>query len=539
MRTTATFLTVLLVYAGMTYGYLVEPALSLDKLTSEADVIFKGTAVSSGPAQDDWFKPYGGFIVRETQFKIISIIKGDKTGDQLIFRHYDEDRQQPYGRSFEPQHYHFESGKAYVVFAKRGGSAGIFRQLWMYHKIQRDQGVVRCADTKPVAGKTTKEVLWRELTATLTSDNVGDAVYALGQLDQMSAGDSLPLGGLSDFDRKDVLAAVQGLMVNRESNIAQAAIGLVGSHNPYMSDERTLHWLTAVGSAKAPGIGAMDPKMGNLGGGLYWKDLVALADGKAPDGTRTMAIRALGLAREPSLKEPIGRWLTDSSPAVRASAVLLLADFPGPEASRHLTAMGNDPAPNVRRCVAHAIGFAQQAKLANVLVRLLADNEFKVRQAAAMSLLSFSPKEEAVAAIFRANLENEEFKPLFLVALAHEEPAEYLDALATAVERKTEPKQFWGGQIPAFTAWEILFRFLQARSGDEIRSGKFNRYLDAMEKVGNYSSSEPRDIYAFYVQRGMNERAQTFRQEANKAASYDLDYFFKQVDANPSAYKRQ
>jgi hypothetical protein len=37
----------------------------------------------------------------------------------------------------------------------------------------------------------------------------------------------------------------------------------------------------------------------------------------------------------------------------------------------------------------------------------------------------------------------------------------------------------------------------------------------------------------------MTERAMKFRQEAKKAASYDLDYFFKMVDENPSLYKRE
>jgi len=177
--------------------------------------------------------------------------------------------------------------------------------------------------------------------------------------------------------------------------------------------------------------------------------------------------------------------------------------------------------------------------MAEVLAALLGDKDPKVRQAAAMSLLSFSPKNEAIARVFRANLENEEFKPLFLNALARENPAAYLDRLATAVEKKTEPKNWWGGQIPAFTAWEILFRYLRAQPADEVRSGKLDRYLDAMEKVGEYSSSEPRDIYAFYVQRGMTERAMSFRRAANKAAHYDLDYYFKQVDENPSLYQRQ
>jgi hypothetical protein len=284
----------------------------------------------------------------------------------------------------------------------------------------------------------------------------------------------------------------------------------------------------------------MDPKRKNPGGEAYWKELVALADSKAPEEIRAMAILALGLVREPSLKRPVERWLVDPSPAIRAAAVLLLADFPGPEAHRHWTALATDASLEVRACVARAIGFGQQVEMAEVLAKLLADQEAKVRQAAAMSLLSFSPKHEAIAKIFRASLDNAEFKPRFLNALARERPADYLDALAKVVEEKTEPEPMnsWGGQIPAFTAWELLFRYLQAQPADVVRSGKLDRYLDAMEKVGQYSSSEPRDIYAFYLQRGMKERAQRFREAAKKNRLFDMEDFFNQVDENPSRYQR-
>ena len=57
--------------------------------------------------------------------------------------------------------------------------------------------------------------------------------------------------------------------------------------------------------------------------------------------------------------------------------------------------------------------------------------------------------------------------------------------------------------------------------------------------MGSYSSSEPRDIYAFYLQRGMTERAQKYREAAKKSVSYDLDYFFKQAEQNPSLYIRE
>ncbi|HUW30481.1 MAG TPA: HEAT repeat domain-containing protein [Planctomycetota bacterium] len=533
----------LLACTAVAQAYLVGPAVSLEKMTEQSDTIFKGTAISTQPAKDDWFTPYEnqGFIVCETQFTVVSVIKGNPPAGKLLFRHYDEEPNSR-GREFQPQYYRFAPGKTYVVFAAKADTPGVFRQLWKSHTIKADLGAVRCADSKPVAAKTVTDALWAELTAMLANANADDVTYAIRQLDEMSGGGLgwAPVsGGLSDFDRTDVLAAVRSLMGNRDPKIAQAAIAVVGSHNPYMTDERALHWLATVSSVDVPGIGKMDPKMTNPGGDLYWKDLVAIADGKADDDTRSMAVLALGLVREPALQKPIERWLADRAAAVRASAALLLADFPGPETRTRLTALAGDPEPRVRVCVARAIGFSQQAQLAGVLAKLITDADRTVREAAAMSLLSFSPKNDAIAEIFRANLANEEFQPLFLNALARENPAPYLDNLATAVERKTEPKNFWGGQIPPFAAWEILFKYLQAQPADAIRSGKLDRYLDAIEKVGNYGSSQPRDIYAFYLQRGMTERARKFREAAKKAVKYDLDYYFKQVDENPSLYKRE
>lgn len=522
---------------GTAWGYLVAPAVGLEKLTQEADLIFKGTAASVGPVLDDWFKPCQDFVAQETQFKVISIIKGERPGDKLMFRHYDA-APQLHGHMFQPQYYHFEVGRTYVVFAKEGEPAGVFRQLWLNHKSKEDQGVLLCADDKPVGSQVVKEVLWTELTAMLRSDDVRNVMYAIDQLDQMSGGRG-EFVRLTDFERTDVLAAVRDHMTNRDSKIAQAAIGLVGSSNPYLRNDQAIFWLATVGGAEVPGIGKMDPRMKNVGGQLYWRDLVVLADGEAPNETRAAAIRALGLVREPSLQKAIERWLADPVPAIRASAALLLADFPGLETCRHLTVLATDAAPEVRACVASAAGFVQDAEMADVLAKLLVDTEANVRKMAALSLLSFSPKNDAIARSFRANLENVEFKPLFLIALARENPGDHLDSLAEAVEQKIEPKNFWGGEIPAFTAWKILFRYLQAQPAEQVRSGKFDRWLDAVEKVGNYSSSEPRDIYAFYIQRGMAGRAKTFRQEANKAASYDLDFYFKQVDENPALYKRE
>jgi hypothetical protein len=128
---------------------------------------------------------------------------------------------------------------------------------------------------------------------------------------------------------------------------------------------------------------------------------------------------------------------------------------------------------------------------------------------------------------------------MFLNALAAPDAGPHLDALAEAVEKNIEPESWWSGRIPAFTSWELLFKHLQARPRDEVRSGKHDRYLDAMEKLRIHSSTEPRDIYAFYLQRDMKERAARFRQAAKGKVSFDLDYFFDMVDENPETYQRK
>ena len=527
----------LLVWACVARGYPVGPPVSLEKLAAEADIIFKGTAVSSGPVQDEWFKPCPDFVARETQFTVISVIKGTAPGATLRFRHYAESPQ-PQGRMFQPQYYHFLDNRTYVVFAKKVGDAAVYRQLWANHTGKEDQGVWLCADEKAVTAKTVAAVLWDELTHMLTNADAGNVTYAIRQLDQMSGGRD-KFDGTQDFERTNVLNAVHDLMTHADAKIAQAAIAVVGSHNPYLSDERTEFWLATVGSAEVPGIGKMDRKMKNTGGERYWKDLLSIAAGKYPAETRALAIRALGLVREPALREAISRWLADPEAAVRAAATVLLADFPGIDSNRQLSVLAGDPEPVVRAGVARTIGFSQQTELAEVLGTLLTDKGTTVRRMASVSLLSFSPKNETVARALGAQLGNKEFAPLFLNAVARENPVPYLDALARAVEDKLEPANWGGGEIPAFTSWKILFKYLQAQTPEVLRSGKLDRYLDALEKVGNYSSSEPRDIYALYLLSGMPERATKFRERAAKAASYDLDYYFKQVDQNPALYRRE
>lgn len=527
----------LLTWACAARAYFVGLPLSLEKLTAEADVIFKGTARATAPIQDAWFKPCPGFAAYETQFTVVSVIKGAPPGTTLRFRHYDTS---PGSRACDmmPQSYRFENRRSYIVFAKFTGEPGICRQLWMNHTGKRDQGALLCADNQPVTATAVLEALGDELMRMLEAADTGNVTYAIRQLDEMSGGRDR-FSGTQDFDVAEVLDAIHGLMTHADAKIAQAAIAVIGSHNPYMSDERTELWLATVGSAQVNIDGKMSRATDNAGGELYWKDVVAIADGKRPAATRAIAIRALGLVREPALREPINRWLADPEAAVRAAATVLLADFPGADTNRQLRVLAGDAEPIVRASVAQAIGVSQQKELLDVLAGLLGDQSSAVRRVASTCLRSFGPKDEAVARVFRAQLGKREFAPLFLNALAREDPEPYLDALAQVLEDRIEPTNWGGGEDPMFMSWTLVFRYVQAQPPETLRSGKLDRCLDALEKGGDGSFSRPGDIYALYLLSGTPERAKKFREKAKKAASYDMDHLFKQVDQNPALYRRQ
>ncbi len=517
-------------------AYLVGPPVSLEKLTEEADVIFKGTMVGEGPVHDAWFQPVADFDAVETQFTVISTIKGEVPAGKLRFRHYDESAKQT-GRMYSPQFYHFDGGHTYVVFAKKTATENVLRQLWPNHKGKEDQGLLRCADKRPAVPGTVREEIWAELQTLLRSPVPADVLYSLRQIDQMSGAPG-DFGATKDFDRGEAMQAIGYLMESEDLQIARTVLQVIGSRNPYLADDSAQYWLATVGSAEIPGIGQMDPNVKNLGGELFWKQLIALGNGPGPVATRALAIRALGRVKNAALTEPLARWLGDPEPPVRAAAALLLADFPEADAAKRLGALSADAAPEVRCCAAHAIGFLQLAKLSAALGALLKDPDTRVRFAASQSLLSFSPKDAGIAKVLAENVANKEFSPLFLNALAKEQPEKYLDALAASVSGQATPTNWQGGQVPSFTSFNILFKYLQQQPVAAVQTGKFDRYLDAMEKGYVTGSSEPRDIYAFYLQRDMKERAKKYRTAAVKEAHYDLDYFFNEVDRDPARFTR-
>ncbi len=438
---------------------------------------------------------------------------------------------------FMPQHYEFTPGRSYILFAKKTDSPALFSQLWMNHTSKSDQGLLLAANDLPLRARSVKEACWLNLLELQVSANAEDVVYALRQLDQMSGDKSSEwFMDLKDFPREDVVELVRPLLATQNAKTLAAAIEVAGSRNPHTSTDAQF-WLVTVGKGHLPGFAARDPKVTNLAGRLLWRELTAVADSRAPANLRASAVRALGRSAVPELPTLLQQWARDDQPLIREAALVLLADFPG-ETSQHLIQnAAADHAAEVRQGAAQAIGFGQFTSLVSLLDKLLKDDSFAVRQAAAMSLLSFSLA--ASGEVLRQNIRDTEYHTLFVNALAASDAAPYLTNLQGIILKNLEPAHFWGGRIPAVDSWDILFKYLQSRPPEELQSGKLDTSLDALEKLKWYGSSEPRDLYALYLQRGLTRRARAFREQCSRTFTYDINYYFRMVDRSPDTYKRE
>ncbi len=502
-------------------GYPVGPAVPLEELASRADLVCKATAIADRAVADGWFEPISGFEVRETELRIVSIVKGSATGAKTVrFRHY---APSPSGAMmYAPQSYRFTAGRTYLVFAARV-SGHLFRQLSKRHTAKEDQGVILAADARPHRGKKVTDAVWAELVGLLASASADDAAYAIAQLDELSGGRAT---GLADYDRHAALDAIRPMVAAKPPAVAAAAIAVFGGDSPYFDDRQAPYWLAGMGQGSIPGLSPRKPGADPAALSAV-KELVAVADGAASPALRAQAIRALGRAA------PAGKpaaWSRDPEVIVRAAAVLVSAELPD---RKPIAGGAADGAPEVRRAAALAIGFAQDPALVPLLDRLLKDGAPKVRTAAALSLLSFAI--DQAAAVMKAHL-GSDHRALFVNALARRDPQPYLPLLAEVIEKQLQPADWWGGRIPAGDSWSILFAHVKSRPAAELTAGKLDRSLDALERMKWFGSSEPRDLYALYVRRGMTARAKRFRDAVRKAVTYDMDVYFDQVDRSPSTY---
>ena len=516
--------------AAPLHSYPVAESLPLDKLVEEADAVFKGTVLSSEPIDAEPFKPIPGFAAFATTIRVVSSIKGDTPAGEVVFQHYGTgEADSPRSPGYAPQYYDLERGRPYIVFAKKTDQPAVYRQIWQDHRMKADQGVVLAANDRPIAdGRSPKEIIGKELESLLKSRSQEDIVYAIRQLDEMSGGG---FGAVEDFDRAWAMDKIHPLFGHRDDAIVRAALATFNLKSPLMDEGNAPHWLLAMGKGILPGLSVWDAPQRNAIAARYWRELAALVDGTGAVDLRAMAVKALGLAGEPALREHVVRWSQAQEPPIRQAAVMLLFDFPGEETSHLLAERARDPAFEVRSGVARAVGFGQFRDLIPLLDGLLGDGNEEVRTAAALSLLSFETSE--VAQCLERHINDPDFKSVFVNALARVNPEPYIESLAEVVEQRSEPKRFWGGRIPHADSWDILFAYVQRLPPVELQSSEITRALDALDRAQFYGSSEPRDLYAFYLKRHLPQRAADFRRHCRESVSFDMEYFFKTVDGTP------
>jgi HEAT repeat protein len=347
-------------------------------------LVCKATVIADRSVTDGWFEPIAGFEVRETELRVVSIVKG-VASNVIRFRHYAPSSGLGW---YAPQSYTFVTGRTYLVLAAQI-AGDTYRQL-AKSPTTMDRSVLIAADAKPHRGTTLTEAACAELLALLKSPVEDDVVGAIRQLDVMSGGPAWDKFGLRDFERSQALAAIQPLLGTKSLTIATAAITVFGRDSPYFDDQDAPSWLVGIDKGHIPGIGARKRPASPLGD-VGAKELLQVAtDGMTPE-LRAMAIRALGRSSHAIPSAMVAVWLRDPSIAVRRAAVLASVDLPDREP---IVSASTDGSPEIRCTAALAVGFAQDPRLVPLLDSLLRDPAASVRAAAALSLVS-SPLDQA------------------------------------------------------------------------------------------------------------------------------------------------
>jgi hypothetical protein len=528
---------------GSAGAFLVGLAPTFDELVRQADFIGKVTVLDSKPVVDPWFDGVRGYAPVQTQLEVLATYKGDAAIAEIAFRHFADGEPQQYF----PQTYDLERGRTYVVFAAATNERAVFRQLWKAERIGGDKAVVLAASTEPRNGEAVKSIVFAELTGLLKSATTADVLYGLAHLERLTGVSGDMLLRRAELDPSEVLTRVVPLLSSPDNEVVLAAAKMIGSNNPYMAADDAQRWLVPDERPRVPvpGFATKEGARPNPGGKLYWKQLVAVADRPGAAKTRAFAIRALGHAEEPAILPHVLGWTRDAEPLVRQSAAVLLADFTAETATEPLARLAADPQPEARIGAAHAVGFGQFSELIPLLGRMLGDSSPAVQSAAAMSLLSFSPRDSVD--VLRANIDNREFHALFVNALARDDTAGYVDELGEIIKKQKSPEHFWGGAIPWTVSWLRLFFYVQGQPVEQVRDGRFDKVLDMLEYPASghaagpryTSSSEPVDLYALYVQRGMADRAAKLRVLTKQNVVGDLHEFYDRVDQNPQSFQRQ
>ena len=199
----------------------------LDKIVELSDIIFKATVVTTIPSltkgPDDYYA--GDCGEHTTLFKVISVLKGTVRGSTLTFT---------YNNGFPeinyiPPQYRFLPGQTYLICAERTANPEVFQPISMGPTQGPRHTVTLCRDANPVGAKSYKETLCAELIAQLQGHDSVAVLAVMSELDRLSGGPEYR--ATTDFDRVEVLAAMQGLTKSPNPTIAHAALRMIGNGN--------------------------------------------------------------------------------------------------------------------------------------------------------------------------------------------------------------------------------------------------------------------------------------------------------------------
>jgi len=572
------------------HAYPVGPPEGLDKQASNADLICKARVVSFTVITNAAFRTLSGFETRETRLEVISLLKGDPAGRDVLFQHYAANPQDRMGYMYMPQHYELEPGECYLLFAMKLDRPGVFRQMRMSHTGKEDEGAMRTLDARwlddlppvveepfvrpPGAGAQTsalvKDAHWSELALLLGDPDPTNRLYAIRQLDELSlvCKDHDPMSHFEhtdDFNREAVLKALRPLLTESNDAVALAALNCFRA-----------------GSECA---GQMEP---------YADALVQLAGQWPVPARRVAAITALAGTKFPVVSNALPQWLADGSEDVRSRAVLLLPDFPGAFSEAALRARAADPSPKVRTAVADAIGNGRLVSLLPTLTNLLADpvgrpnplppltlgalqdgerasglngygtvglmdasgwgeNNGDVHTAAGYALLKFDLGQ--VKDILTANLNDEGFRPNFLFKLAEHNAGPWLNDLVDVLEaRRRRISKEVDAQVVAqkaeflraslnltgtsYRSWDLIYQYLHELPAAEFAAGKMDHCLDALEQTVGPDTGKLAKMYELERMKGLFGRAAKLRATVDVKADAYLNQSCDQADKqypNPGA----
>ena len=535
-------------------GLLITPTLAkqtngLDRIIAQADLIFKGRVISSQAESNAYF-PYWG-NPHATKFSLITVLKGTVHTNELIFWH-NTHGPQAWGGGAKPSWYQLEKGQSYLVFARNldkedyifpaapdaNSRTNECRQLY------RD-GILRTLDAQPLANFTITNAVWYELNRLLKDTSPSNQLYAIEVLDGMSREGWWQEHGWAPgdfFDRNQVLWALLPSVTDTNEEIACRAINCFATESNAAVDLAS-----------------------------FADTLVKVANGSPSSLCRLAAITSLSGIDGEAVSNSLAALLNDADENVRVGAVRLLPRFPKNFAETLLQKKAEDKSANVRSVVADVIGAGKFVHNIPTLAKLFADPVGKtlryghmdmeflkagingdsigdVHRSAGTALVKFSPNQ--VSDILNSNVDDPGFHVSFVAKLAQGKAEPWLPELTRILESRIshvdnfiklpsdDPRKYddpLGDEIlvGAYTkCWEDIRQYLAKQSPEALASGKFDRYLDLLEKTvrpypnaPTFSIEPARWLYELLWTKGLTKRADELYQKYKKSDGWWFDDF--------------